>query len=179
MSHWYQTIRSGNPAEDQRLLSVAQAHAASQGLVLYVHPLPHGGFQVEADSPGGPSAGGYGPVPPGISAQGYGPAPAQVATFGAPSHAVTRRGCQACRRQAPTKQVSFSSNIGLIILRIPRTIRGELCRRCISKYFWQYTLTTTFLGWWGVISFFYSLVTIPMNIGTFVGARSVPDEYPR
>jgi len=172
MSHWHQIIRSGNPAEDQRLLSVAQAHATSQGLALQVQPLPDGGFQVTAVPPGTPQAA-YGPAP------GYGPPPPQAARFSAAPQSMTRGGCQACQRHAPTKMVSFSSNIGLIVLRIPRTIRGELCRRCISKYFWEYTLTTTFLGWWGVISFFYSLVTIPMNIGTFIGARDVPDEFPR
>jgi hypothetical protein len=180
MSHWHQIIRSGNPQEDQRLLAVAQAHAAGQGLVLHVQPLPQGGFQVEAAPPGAPPAGQYGP-PPQPSPYGV----AQVAQpYGAPPVPVPRAmvgggACQACQRRAPTKEVSFSSNIGLLILRIPRTIRGQLCRRCISKYFWEYTLTTTFLGWWGVISFFYSLVTIPMNIGTFLGARDVPDEFPR
>jgi hypothetical protein len=53
-------------------------------------------------------------------------------------------------------------------------IRGWLCRRCIDKHFWEYTLTTLFLGWWGVISFFTTLYILPSNIATYVSARRLP-----
>jgi hypothetical protein len=87
---------------------------------------------------------------------------------------VTTR-CQACQRVAPTKQVTFMQNIGALIIRFPKTIRGELCKRCISKYFWEMTTITFFFGWWGIISFFYTLVSIPQNIAQFLGARDLPD----
>jgi hypothetical protein len=83
--------------------------------------------------------------------------------------------CQACHRVAPTKQVTFRQNIGAIILRFPKTIRGSLCKRCIDKYFWEMTTITFFLGWWGVISFFYTLFSIPQNVAQFIGSRSLPD----
>jgi hypothetical protein len=70
-------------------------------------------------------------------------------------------------------------NIGAIIIRFPKTVSGELCKRCISSYFWKMTTITFFFGWWGIISFFYTLVSIPANIGNFLGARSLPDEHPR
>ena len=38
------------------------------------------------------------------------------------------------------------------------------------------TTITFFLGWWGIISFFYSLVSIPMNIINYLGALSLPDQ---
>jgi hypothetical protein len=166
MSHWHQIIRSGDPTEDQRQLAVAHQHAAGQGLVLRVQPLAQGGFQVEA-------------VPPGMPPQGYGPPPQPMVAY-AQAAPVARMagGCQACGRHAPTKRVSFSSNIGLIVARIPRTIDGNLCRRCISSYFWKFTGTSALFGWWGVISFFYTCVTIPMNIVTFLGARDVPEDFP-
>lgn len=163
MSYWHQIIQTGNPAHDQQLLAAAHQHAAGQGLVLRVTPLAQGGVQVEAVPPGA-QAGPYGMAMPN-------PAPPQ-------QRPMARGGCQACGRHAPTKMVSFSQNIGLLILRIPKTIRGELCGRCIRKYFWEYTLISSFLGWWGVISFFYTAVTIPMNIVTFIGAHGVPDEFP-
>ena len=56
--------------------------------------------------------------------------------------------CQACGAQAPTKQVSFSQNIGLVIVRFGRTVRGELCRACIDSNFWSMTLISLFFGWW-------------------------------
>ncbi len=85
--------------------------------------------------------------------------------------------CQACGRSAPTKNVTFMQNIGCIVIRFPKTIRGNLCRTCIGDFFWRYTLITFFFGWWGVISFFYSLVSIPTNIVTFLGARSLPVNF--
>jgi hypothetical protein len=83
--------------------------------------------------------------------------------------------CQACHRNAPTKDVMLLQNIGAIILRFPRTVRGLLCKRCISKYFWEMTTITFFLGWWGVISFFYTLYSIPHNIVVFLASRDLPD----
>jgi hypothetical protein len=84
--------------------------------------------------------------------------------------------CQNCGRVAPVKHVTFMQNIGLLILRLPRTVKGYLCKRCISEYFWKMTTITFFLGWWGVISFFYTLVSIPLNIVNYLGALSLPDE---
>jgi hypothetical protein len=68
-------------------------------------------------------------------------------------------------------------NIGMLVVRFPKTMRGYLCRTCIGRTFQSYTLTTLFLGWWGIISFFYSLVSIPQNIVTYMGARHLPVEF--
>ncbi len=82
--------------------------------------------------------------------------------------------CQACGDAAPTKHVSFHQNVGLVILRFPSSIKGELCRGCIDKYFWRMSLISFFFGWWGFISFFWTLFTLPMNVITYLGALSVP-----
>jgi hypothetical protein len=84
-------------------------------------------------------------------------------------------GCQTCRRQAPTRYVEFRQNIGVLIMRFQKVMRGNLCRRCISKYFWEYTLITAAAGWWGVISFFYTLYILPANTITFLGASDLKD----
>jgi hypothetical protein len=69
-------------------------------------------------------------------------------------------------------------NIGMLVIRFPTTRQGDMCRRCIDQYFWTYTLVTGFLGWWGMISFIYSLVSIPTNIVNYVRAFGLP-EAPR
>jgi hypothetical protein len=83
--------------------------------------------------------------------------------------------CQLCQRQAPTKHVTLMQNVGALVMRFPKTIKGFLCKRCIDTHFWRMTMITLFFGWWGVISFFYSLVSIPQNIAQYLGSRSLPD----
>jgi hypothetical protein len=53
-------------------------------------------------------------------------------------------------------------------------LSGLLCKDCISSKFWSFTLISLFFGWWGVISFFYTLVAIPTNIVNYIGSRSLP-----
>jgi hypothetical protein len=86
--------------------------------------------------------------------------------------------CQACGIEAPTKQVTFRQNIGALVLRFPKEISGNMCKKCIGKYFWEYTGITAVLGWWGMISFFYTLFILPSNIVTFVGASKLPAPTP-
>ena len=188
------TIRTGDLSQDQRQLHEAQQYANANGLLMQVHQLPQGGFLVEMMRPAAPApappppAPVYGaPAPPYAQASqppgGYGHPPlggamVPVGSFGGAQPraiSVAPSGtCRMCGRHAPTKQVTFHQNIGALIMRFPKTISGQLCRDCIGKYFRSYTLTSLFLGWWGVISFFYTLVTIPMNIVTYLQARSLP-----
>jgi hypothetical protein len=71
--------------------------------------------------------------------------------------------CEACRRVGRLQQATFMQNIGVVVLRFPRTVSGQLCKFCIDKYFFRFTAVTLMLGWWGVISFFYSLFAVPSN----------------
>lgn len=82
--------------------------------------------------------------------------------------------CQACGIEAPTQSVAFYQNIGLFLARRSASIKGNLCRRCISKYFKSYTLTTLFLGWWGLISFVITPFILLNNIARYIGALSLP-----
>jgi hypothetical protein len=66
-------------------------------------------------------------------------------------------------------------NIGMLVIRFPRTRTGQMCRRCIDSTFWSYTLVTAFLGWWGMISFIYSMISIPTNIINYLGALKLPE----
>jgi hypothetical protein len=72
--------------------------------------------------------------------------------------------CENCLSQSPTRYVELYQNIGMLIMRQHRSVKGNLCRACISKYFWQFTTTTLFLGWWGAISFFVTLFILPNNL---------------
>lgn len=83
--------------------------------------------------------------------------------------------CVLCGINAPTKMVSFHQNIGMFVMRQEREIKGELCRRCARKAFWSCTLTTLFLGWWGVISFVVTPFLVLGNIRAYVKCLSLPE----
>ena len=87
---------------------------------------------------------------------------------------IVRAPCQLCGIDRPLKQVTLMQNIGLLVVRFPKTLSGLLCRECISSKFWSFTLITLFLGWWGVISFFYTLIALPTNIVNYIGSRRLP-----
>lgn len=131
----------------------------------YGPPQPVGGY--------GPPAGGY----------GFGPMPAPQAVPQAKVGWARGPGdggsCQACGRDAQTKLVTFRQNIGALIIRFPKTVNGFLCRHCVEKYFWSMTGITMIGGWWGYISFAYSLFAIPANIYNYITALGLtppPDD---
>ena len=80
---------------------------------------------------------------------------------------------------AVTKNVALYQNIGLLILRLAKTVEGSLCRRCIRTVFWEFTLITCFAGWWGLISFFYTPFILINNVVRFIGSRGLPEPDPR
>jgi len=86
--------------------------------------------------------------------------------------------CQDCGVEAPTKKVVFHRNIGALVMRFGNSVNGELCKNCINKYFWQYTGVTAVLGWWGVISFFYTLFILPNNVIYYLGSLKLPPVPP-
>lgn len=81
--------------------------------------------------------------------------------------------CKCCGVEAPTKYVEFHQNIGTLLVRYRivryrrearKEVKGNLCRSCIQKYFWKFTLTTLTSGWWGVTSFFQTPCLILNNL---------------
>jgi hypothetical protein len=85
--------------------------------------------------------------------------------------------CQACGVEAPTKYVAFHQNIGALFMRFSKSIKGNLCKRCIHKNFWSFTGTNLVLGWWGVISMCVTPFFIINNVARYVcclGMESVP-----
>ena len=86
--------------------------------------------------------------------------------------------CQKCLGPGPTKQVTFMRNIGVIVLRFSSTLSGRLCRNCIDQAFLTMWVPTLFFGWWGVISFVFTLIAVPTGLITYLGALSLPHPVP-
>ena len=81
--------------------------------------------------------------------------------------------CQICGIEAPTTHIELHQNIGALVMRFHRTIKGNLCKTCIDRHFREYTLITLLLGWWGIISFFMTPVILVANISNYIKARNV------
>jgi hypothetical protein len=82
--------------------------------------------------------------------------------------------CQSCGAHAPVKRVEFYQNIGAVILRFHKSVKGFLCKSCIHKKFWEFTLMSLFLGWWGVISCIVNPFFILNNVIRYIGCLSMP-----
>lgn len=76
--------------------------------------------------------------------------------------------CQICGANKTTVLADFSGNIGAIIMRFERSIRGYMCRLCVHKQFWKFTAMNFFLGWWGVISFFVTPIHLVTNTAVYL-----------
>jgi len=93
------------------------------------------------------------------------------------NYSVGEEYCQVCGRNAPTKHIHFEANIGMLFARRKKEIEGNLCKDCINKFFWNFTLTNLFLGWWGVISFFATIIFILKNTSGYISALSLKRYY--
>lgn len=82
--------------------------------------------------------------------------------------------CEHCGAEGPTRRVKFQQNIGMVYARRSSSIEQQLCRPCIERYFRSYTLTTLFLGWWGLISLVLAPIFILGNMAEYWRARSLP-----
>jgi hypothetical protein len=87
--------------------------------------------------------------------------------------------CQSCGVEAPTRHVAFYQNIGALVVRFHKAVEGDLCKACIHRYFWKFTATTFFLGWWGTISLFVTPFFLLNNVGRYLfclGMKPVPPD---
>lgn len=92
-----------------------------------------------------------------------------------PTHDKTQ--CDACAAVAPTRYTKFHANIGMLLARRQICIKGKLCKNCTNKYFWKYTLINFFLGWWGVVSFFATIIFILSNTFRYLSAIRLKKYY--
>ncbi len=84
--------------------------------------------------------------------------------------------CQICGEYAPLKYVEFGQNVGMLVMREYKQVKGNLCKKCINKTFWRFTLVTLAVGWLGVISFFVAIYFIVSNVIYYLTSLSLP--YP-
>jgi hypothetical protein len=82
--------------------------------------------------------------------------------------------CQDCGIEAPTRYVEFYQNIGALVMRFHKSIKGNLCKSCLHKRFWEFTLTNLLLGWWGVISLVVTPFFILNNVGRYLICLGMP-----
>lgn len=82
--------------------------------------------------------------------------------------------CQSCGIEAPTRPIEFHQNIGALVMRFHKTCKGNLCKRCVHRRFWQFTTTNLTLGWWGYISLVMTPVFTVNNIVRYLGALGMP-----
>jgi hypothetical protein len=83
--------------------------------------------------------------------------------------------CHHCGVEGPTRYTEFQQNIGMLFARRTLSIEAELCRPCMGMYFRSFTLTTFFLGWWGIISFFMTPYILFKNVVEYLRCRSLPE----
>ena len=88
------------------------------------------------------------------------------------------RYCQACQREAPTKYVEYYQNIGMLVMRQLRSVKGHLCRRCTKHYFLKMTGLTLLTGWWGMISFIMNPFLIINNVIRYLTCLGLADAAP-
>jgi hypothetical protein len=86
--------------------------------------------------------------------------------------------CQACGVEAPARYVEFYQNVGALVVRFHKRMKGNLCKRCIHKTFWKYTLTTTAIGWCGTVSLFVAPIFVVNNVARYVAALGLPPVPP-
>ncbi len=82
--------------------------------------------------------------------------------------------CQLCGVTAETKYVEFYQNIGALLMRFSKSLKGELCKTCIHQQFWTFTLVNLTLGWWGVISLIVTPFFIINNVARYLMCLSLP-----
>jgi hypothetical protein len=75
-------------------------------------------------------------------------------------------------------EVHLQRNIGLLVARLTASVRGRLCKACITRYYWQYFFINLFLGWWGLISFILTPILLISNTVYFIKSRKLSDGLP-
>jgi hypothetical protein len=88
-----------------------------------------------------------------------------------PEHVAGLGGCSRCGARAQVRDVTFHQHIGLIVVFIHRRVGGRLCQRCATDAFREALLITAAFGWWGVISFFATPVTLVLDVVAYLLVR--------
>ena len=78
--------------------------------------------------------------------------------------------CQTCGVEAPVRYVEFRQNIGALVVRFSKEVKGNLCKKCIHSHFWSMTLINLSIGWFGTISIVLAPIFSIINIVQYLSA---------
>lgn len=78
--------------------------------------------------------------------------------------------CQLRQQMRATRSVRFHRNVGMLVARRSYTAKGQLCRSCIHKKFWEFQAKNLLLGPWGAVSLILTPILLVMNTGTYLTA---------
>jgi hypothetical protein len=73
--------------------------------------------------------------------------------------------------------VTFYQNIGALVMRFTSTIDGNLCKSCIHKHFWKFTLVNLTLGWWGLHSLIVTPIFLINNLVRYMLCLPMPSAH--
>lgn len=79
--------------------------------------------------------------------------------------------CQVCGNMRQTSPVTFHRNIGMLVVRQTRSIQGNMCKTCLGKKFWDFTVKNIVFGPWGVISLVVTPIYLITNTVSYMAAR--------
>jgi hypothetical protein len=78
--------------------------------------------------------------------------------------------CQLCGNMRQTTVVTFHRNIGMLIARQTRSLKGNLCKTCVKKNYWDFTAKNLLFGPWGMISLIVTPIYLVTNTVSYVSA---------
>jgi len=93
-----------------------------------------------------------------------------VATINAVNNPNTPGQCQFCGNMRQTTPVTFHRNIGMLVARQTKSLKGNLCKTCVKKNFWDFTGKNLLFGPWGMISLIVTPVYLVTNTVSYVSA---------
>jgi hypothetical protein len=86
--------------------------------------------------------------------------------------------CQVCGIEAPARYVEFHQNIGALVMRFHRSLKGKVCKSCLHRKYWAMTGTTLGIGWLGMISIVVAPIFIIANTVYYLKSLGMPGVPP-
>ncbi len=79
--------------------------------------------------------------------------------------------CEICEIETPTKYVEIYQNIGVLVLNLHKSVKGNLCRSCVNAFCRRYTLITLAAGWCGIFGIVLTPIFLINNATRYLLCR--------
>jgi hypothetical protein len=66
--------------------------------------------------------------------------------------------------------VMYFRNVGMLFTRQTITVKGDMCRSCVHRRFWEFAAKNVVLGPWGMISLVVTPLYLIQNTWTYTRA---------